>query len=78
MTRNLDDITKNIYKENVQLTEAFKIHSKETEQLKKLNAKLLSENETLRGESNGNSALIKEKVDTTAKQAKTIKDVLFN
>ena len=74
--RNLDDVTKNIYKENIQLTEAFKIHSKETENLKKLNLKLASENETLKGDSNGNNALVKETVEAAGKQAKTIKDVI--
>ena len=71
----MDDITKNIYKENLQLTDAFKLHSKEMEHLKKQNTKLAIENEQMRGSSDGNSALVKEKVDTAAKQAKTIKEV---
>lgn len=73
--KNLDDITKNIYKENLQLTDAFKLHSKEMEHLKKQNTKLAIENEQMRGSSDGNSALVKEKVDTAAKQAKTIKEL---
>ena len=73
--RNLDDITKNIYKENVQLTDAFKLHNKEMEQLKKLNGKLLNENATLKGSTNGNDALVKEKVEDSAQKAKKIKEV---
>jgi hypothetical protein len=76
-SRNLDDITKNIYKENVQLTDAFNLHAKEVEQLKKVNARLMHENEQLRGHSDGNDALVKEKIDTAAKQAKFIKDVIL-
>lgn len=72
---NLDDITKNIYKENVQLTDAFKLHTKETEVLKKSNARLQHENNSLKGHSDGNDALVKEKVETAAKQAKTIKEL---
>lgn len=71
----MDDITKNIYKENVQLTDAFKLHTKETEVLKKSNARLQHENNSLKGHSDGNDALVKEKVETAAKQAKTIKEV---
>lgn len=73
--RNLDDITKNIYKENVQLTDAFKLHNKEMEQLKKMNAKLLNENSTLKGNTNGNDALVKEKVEESAQNVKKIKEV---
>lgn len=73
--KNLDDITKNIYKENVQLTDAFNLNSKEVEQLKKMNARLMHENEQLKGHSDGNNALVKEKIDTAAKQAKFIKDL---
>lgn len=72
----MDDITKNIYKENVQLTEAFNLNSKEVEQLKKMNARLMHENEQLKGHSDGNNALVKEKIDTAAKQAKFIKEVI--
>lgn len=73
--KNLDDITKNIYKENVQLTDAFKLHNKEMEQLKKLNGKLLNENATLKGSTNGNDALVKEKVEDSAQKAKKIKEL---
>ena len=38
---NLDDITKNIYKENVQLTDAFKLHTREMDNLRKQNARLV-------------------------------------
>jgi DNA repair exonuclease SbcCD ATPase subunit len=73
--RNLDDITRNIYKENVQLTESFKLNTQEIESLRKQNKALTIENEKLRGESEGNSALVREKVDLASKQAKHIKEL---
>lgn len=73
--RNLDEVTKNIYKENVQLTESFKLHSNELETYKKQNKIFLAENETLKGEINGNNALVRDKVDQSAKQAKIIREV---
>ena len=71
----MDDVTKNVYKENVQLTQSFKLHSDELEQIKRQRKALLVENEALNGELNGNNALVKEKVDQAAKQAKLIREV---
>lgn len=75
--RNLDDVTKNIYKENVQLTESFKLHSAELESIKKQNRILLAENESVKTELYGDKALVKEKVDQAAKQAKQIREVIY-
>ena len=74
-TRNLDDITRNIYKENVQLTESFKLNTQEIESLKKQNKALRYENEKLSGETEGNSNLVREKVDLAAKQGYQLKEV---
>lgn len=74
----MDDVTKNIYKENVQLTESFKLHAAELEALKKQNKFLLAENESLKGELGGDKALVKEKVDQAAKQARQIREVELN
>lgn len=73
--RNLDDITRNIYKENVQLTESFKLNTQEIEMLRKQNKTLKFENEKLSGESDGNNSLVKEKVDLAARQANQLREV---
>ena len=61
----------------MQLTESFKLHSDELEQIKKHRKALLIENEVLNGELNGNNALVKEKVDQSAKQARLIREVII-
>jgi len=73
----LDEITRNIYKENVQLTESYKLNNKEIESLRKVNKQLTNENERLRALTEGNAGLVKEKVEQATRQGKLIKDVLF-
>ena len=51
------------------------MHSNELETYKKQNKIFLAENETLKGEINGNNALVRDKVDQSAKQAKIIREV---
>ena len=65
----MDEITRNIYKENVQLTESYN--------LRKVNKQLTNENERLRALTEGNAGLVKEKVEQATRQGKLIKDVLF-
>ena len=71
----MDDITRNIYKENVQLTESFKLNSQEIEMLRKQNKTLKNENEKLSGKSEENNNLVKEKVDLAARQTQQLKEV---
>ncbi len=68
-------MTRNIYKENVQLTESFKLNGQEIERLKKINKALLNENQKLKAEREGNDDLVKERVELAAKQSKLIKDL---
>ena len=71
----MDDITRNIYKENVQLTESFKLNSQEIEMLRKQNKTLKNENEKLSGKSEEKNNLVKEKVDLAARQTQQLKEV---
>ena len=73
--RNLDEITRNVYKENLQLTESFKVNAKELESVKKANKALSEENEKLKSTLQDNGALVKDRVEAANKQAKHIKDV---
>ena len=73
--RNLDEITRNIYKENVQLTESYKINMEEIERLKKQNKHLKIENDKFKGKLEDTSSLMKEKVEQANKQSKQIKEV---
>lgn len=73
--KNLDDITRNIYKENVQLTESFKLNTQEIEILRKQNKTLKYENERLSGASEENNNLVKEKVDLAARQSYQLKEL---
>lgn len=73
--RNLDEATRNIYKENVQLTESLKMNIEENENMKKLNKLLYEDNSTLKADLELNKLLVQEKVELSTKQAKQIKDV---
>lgn len=72
--QNLDDITRNIYKENVQLTESFRLNTGEIEILRKENKNLRNHNEKLFGQTEDNINLAQEKVSVASKQAVQIKD----
>lgn len=71
----MDEITRNIYKENVQLTESYKINTEEIERLKKQNKQLKIENDKYKGQLEDTTSLMKEKLDLATKQAKQIKEV---
>ena len=73
----MDEITRNIYKENVQLTESYKINTDEIERLKKQNRQLKAEAEKYRGQLEDTTSLMKEKLDLATKQAKHIKEVVI-
>ncbi|XP_065845432.1 basal body-orientation factor 1-like [Oscarella lobularis] len=69
--KNLDATTKAIYKENVQLNEALKVHLMETENQGKLIERLSEENARLQEDKNLDQLLVQEKV-SEAKKHKTI------
>ena len=71
----MDEVTRNIYKENVQLAESYKMNKEEVEYLRKQSTALLADNDKLRGEREGNNALVREKVSLAAKQAKQIREL---
>ena len=68
-------MTRNIYKENVQLTQSLKLNIEENEKLKKINNLLYEDNTNLKGELELNKVIVQEKVDLTTKQTKQIKEV---
>ena len=68
-------MTRNIYKENVQLTQSLKLNIEENEKLKKINNLLYEDNKNLKGELELNKVIVQEKVDLTTKQTKQIKEV---
>ncbi|RNA19192.1 basal body-orientation factor 1-like [Brachionus plicatilis] len=72
--KNLNDITRNVYKENVQLTESYRINMAEIEKLRKLNQSLAFENDKLKAQNGDMTSVIKEKIDSNAKQSKQIKE----
>lgn len=71
----MNDITRNVYKENVQLTESYRINIAEIEKLRKLNQNLVFENDKIKAQNNDMTSVIKEKIDSNAKQSKQIKEV---
>ena len=77
--RNLDEVTRNIYKENVQLTESLKLNLEENDKYKKINKLLYEDNTNLKSELELNKLIVHEKIDLTTKQTKQIKEVfIFN
>lgn len=71
----MNDITRNVYKENVQLTESYRINIAEIEKLKKLNQNLILENDKIKAQNNDITSVIKEKIDSNTKKSKQIKEV---
>jgi hypothetical protein len=71
----LDEVTRNIYKENVQLTESLKLNINENDNIKKVNKLLYEDNSNFKAELELNKMIVHEKVDLTTKQNKQIKDV---
>ena len=68
-------MTRNIYKENVQLTESLKLNLDENEKYKKINKLLYEDNTNLKAELELNKQIVHEKIDLTTKQNKQIKEV---
>lgn len=75
MARNLDEVTRNVYKENLKLAESFKVNSRELETLRKVNRQLEEQNEYLKGQLEDNGSLVKDRVEQANKQAKQIREL---
>ena len=64
-----------MYKENVRVNEALSYHMEEGDKLKKIQAKLEKENESLKSEKEMNDMMIQEKVSQGKTQKQHIKQV---
>ena len=71
---NLDETTRNIYRENVRLTESLSLHMKESEELKKTLADLENTVESLSATQEMNDNITREKVQQVKNQRKSIKE----
>jgi len=76
--RTLDEKTRNIYKENVDLVESLRIYKRELESLKKSKEQLSKQISTVLNDKEINDSLVKEKIETVQNQNKLIKEVKQN
>lgn len=72
--QNLDETTRNIYRENVRLTESLSLHMKESEELKKTLADLTNRVETLGATQEMNDNITREKVQQVKNQRRSLKE----
>lgn len=72
--QNLDETTRNIYRENVRLTESLSLHMKESEELKKTLADLENKVESLSATHEMNDNITREKVQQVKNQRKGLKE----
>ena len=73
--RGLDENTRNIYKQNVDLIESLRIYKREFEQLQNSKDKLTKEFSSITNDREINDHLVKEKIEKVQRQQKTIKEV---
>jgi hypothetical protein len=66
---NLKETTKEVYKENIRMTEALRYHVQDGEELKKLNEKLTTENKKLNESQELHNLIVKEKIEQSKLQA---------
>lgn len=71
----LNETTKEIYRENLRLTEALKAHLAASETLENANAKLGSENKDLKSERETSRILVRDKIMMTREQGKKIQEM---
>lgn len=71
---NLDDTTRNIYRENVRLTESLSLHMKESEELKKSLAEQQDAVERLTASQEMNENITREKVQQVKSQRTSIRE----
>ncbi|CAF1638943.1 unnamed protein product, partial [Didymodactylos carnosus] len=76
--KSLDETSKNVYKENVSLTESVRIFKTELDELQKMKEILLRQNANMNSEKELNELLVKEKVEQSQKQNKSIKEVYIS
>ncbi|KAJ3224793.1 hypothetical protein HDU81_008346 [Chytriomyces hyalinus] len=72
---NLDETTKEIYKENIRMAESLRYHVQEGEELAKQNKVLQLANRQLMEEKDLHNVIVKEKVLQVKQQAQEIKDL---
>ncbi|KAJ3004874.1 UNVERIFIED_CONTAM: hypothetical protein HDU68_004864 [Siphonaria sp. JEL0065] len=72
---NLNETTKEIYKENIRMAESLRYHVQEGEELSKQNRELLQANRQLMEEKDLHNVIVKEKVLQVKQQAQEIKDL---
>lgn len=74
-SRTLDENTRNIYKENVDLHESIRIYKREIEQLENSREQLSKFFNSINNDRQMNDALMKEKVEQVQKNRTVIKEV---
>jgi len=72
---NLDERTREVYQENLQMANALALHFENEEMLKKSTGKLEMSNRQLVAEKELNEQLVKEKISQSRKQKKLIKEL---
>ena len=69
---NLESTTKDVYKENIKISEALLHHVKDGEELGRINAELFIQNKQLLHEREMNQMIVKEKIILTRTQEQTV------
>ncbi|KAK6099782.1 hypothetical protein MT418_001167 [Batrachochytrium dendrobatidis] len=72
---NLNETTKEVYKENIRMAEALQYHVQEGEELSKANIELTQANRQLSEEKDLHNVIVKEKIIKAKTQEKEIKDL---
>ncbi|KAJ3091673.1 hypothetical protein HK102_013861 [Quaeritorhiza haematococci] len=72
---NLNETTREVYKENLRMAEALKYHVQEGEELTKQNEKLLQSNRQLLEAKDLHDLIVKEKIQQSKQQLQEIKDL---
>ena len=73
--RTLDEKARNIYKENVDLTESLRIYKRELDNLEKGKEQLNKQVTSIMSDKEMNDLLVKDKIEQAQKQNQTIKEV---
>ena len=73
--RNLDDRTRNVYRENVRMAEALSLHMEHEESLQKSKGQLEMANRQLVAEKELNQQLVQDKIRQARQHKKLIKDL---
>ena len=76
LSRNLDETTRSVYKENVRVNEALAYHTAECAKLEKIRDKLKAQNESIVADKELADMMIQEKIQENMKLKKQIREVL--